>query len=156
VLYYKLYPFDTPQGRKYLLMGFDGYSFFERRKLIDVLYFDKEGQPVFGAPVFERPQGRASREHRMIFEYSAEARVKVNWDAEYQMILFDHLLPMASPYRAGMTAVPDGSYDGLRLEKGRWVFIDKVFNDAQEEAPRPMPVLDGSRSKDIMGRKRKN
>ena len=156
LLYYKLYPFDTPQGRRYLLMGYDGYSFFEKRKIIDVLYFDKSGQPVFGAPVFERPGRQTGREHRMVFEYSAEARVRVNWDDEYRMILFDHIIPLANPYRPGVTFVPDGSYDGLRLEKGRWLYVDKVFNDVQEEAPRPVPILEGSRGKDIMGRKRKD
>lgn len=152
VLYYNIRQFDTPAGRKYLLMGLDAVSFFERRKLIDVLSFDpKTGIPEFGAPVFERPQKPESREHRIIVDYSAEARVRVNWDEQYQLILCDHVLPMPSPYRQGITHVPDGSYDGFKLEKGRWVFIDKVFNDSQEEVPRPVPVLNG-RGKDIMGR----
>jgi hypothetical protein len=154
VLYYKLYPFDTPKGRKYLLMGYDAYQFFDKRKIIDVLSFDQNGQPEFGAPVFVR-QGIATREHRIVFDYSAEARVKVNWDDEYKMILFDHLIPMASPFGRGMTFVPDGSYDGFQLERGKWVFVDKVFNDVQEEAPRPMPILDARKGKDIMGREKK-
>lgn len=150
-LYYSIRQFDTPQGRRYLLMGFDAYSFFERRKLIDVFLFDKNGQPEFGAPVFDRPQRPGSREHRMVFDYSAEASIKVNWDEEYKMVLFDHLLPVPSPYRSAMTAVPDGSYDGLRFENGRWVFVDKVFNDFQETPPFPVPVLNG-RGKDILGK----
>lgn len=155
VLYYNIRQFDTPKGPKYLLMGFDASSFFERRKVIDVLCFDlKTGVPEFGAPVFDRPDKPESREHRIVFDYSAEAGVRVNWDEEYKMILCDHLLPMPSPYHQGMTSVPDGSYDGFKLEKGRWVFINKVFNDSQEEVPRPVPVLNG-RGKDIMGREGK-
>lgn len=152
VLYYNLRQFDTPKGRKYLLMGFDAFSFFERRKVMDVLSFDpKTGFPEFGAPVFERPGKPENREHRIIFDYTAEAGVRVNWDEEYKMILCDHLLPVPSSYHPGITHVPDGSYDGFKLEKGRWVYVDKVFNDSQDEVPRPVPVLNG-RGKDIMGR----
>ncbi len=73
-------------------------------------------------------------------------------DEQYKMILFDHLIPFPSPFGNTMTAVPDGSYDGLKFEKGKWKFIDKVFNDSQKEAPFPEPVLDSRKGKDISGR----
>ncbi len=148
-VYYNLRPFDTREGRKYLLFGFDGFSFFDKRKVLDVLSFDKNGQPVFGAPVFERA-GKLE-EQRIILEYTAEAKVRLNWDEQYKMILLDHLIPYPSPYTGGMMNVPDGSYDGLKFEKGRWKFVDKVFNDSQEEAPRPNPVLDEKGRRNIMG-----
>ncbi|GAB4497177.1 MAG: hypothetical protein OHK0019_30290 [Saprospiraceae bacterium] len=153
-LYYNLRQFDTKEGTKYLLFGYDAYAFFEKRKVIEVLSFDAAGKPVFGAPVFDKP-GAKMDEFRMMFEYSAEASVRVNWDEQYQMVLFDHLIPWPSPFGRGISFVPDGSYDGLRLEKGRWKFIDKVFNDSQEEAPRPEPVLDSRHDKDIMGKDKK-
>jgi hypothetical protein len=118
------------------------------------LSFDAAGKPVFGAPVFDKPDV-PQKESRLFFEYSAEASVRVNWDEQYQMVLFDHLIPWPSPFGRGVSFVPDGSYDGLRLEKGRWKFIEKVFNDAQDEAPRPEPVLDNRQEKDIMGRDKK-
>lgn len=154
VLYYTLRQFDSKEGRKYLLCGYDAYAFFEKRKVIEVLSFDAAGKPVFGAPVFDKP-GAKSAELRMLFEYSAEASVRVNWDEQYQMILFDHLIAWPSPFGRGISYVPDGSYDGLRFEKGRWKFVEKVFNDAQEEAPRPEPVLDSRQGKDIMGKDKK-
>lgn len=157
-LYYNLRQFDTPKGRKYLLFGYDAFTFFEKRKLVDVVSFDQEGKPVFGAPVFEGLPGRENGPGvlRLIFEYSAEASIKVNWDEQYQMVLFDHLIPMASPFGRGTAMVPDGSYDGLKLEKGgRWKWVDKVFNDVMEEAPRPEPVLDNRKNRDILGREKK-
>lgn len=153
-LYYTLRQFDSKEGRKYLLCGYDAFAFFEKRKVIEILSFDAAGKPVFGAPVFDKP-GAKTKELRMIFEYSAEASVRVNWDEQYQMVLFDHLIPWPSPFGRGISYVPDGSYDGLRFEKGRWKFIDKVFNDVQEEAPRPEPVLDARQEKDIMGKDKK-
>lgn len=153
-LYYNLRQFDTKEGRKYLLLGYDAFEFFAKRKVIDVLSFDKAGKPVFGAPVFDNPNVK-SPELRLLIEYSAEASVRVNWDEEYQMVLFDHLIPTPSPFGRGITFVPDGSYDGLRLEKGRWKFIDKVFNDVMSETPMPEPILESRQGKDIMGKQKK-
>lgn len=153
-LYYTLRQFDAKEGHKYLLCGFDAYSFFEKRKVIEVLSFDASGKPVFGAPVFDRDKAKKA-ELRLLFEYSAEASVRVNWDEQYQLVLFDHLIPWPSPFGRGISYVPDGSYDGLRYEKGRWKFVEKVFNDFQEVAPRPEPVLDNRQDKDILGKDKK-
>ena len=69
------------------------------------------------------------------------------------MVLFEHLIPLGSPFGRGVTFVPDGSYDGLQLQKnGRWKFISKVFNDSQDEAPTVEPVLDKEKGKDILGK----
>lgn len=147
-LYYSLRPFETKtsagQQQQYLLMGFNGLEFFNKRKVVDVLSFDAAtGKPVFGSPVFAREKPLAMPEQRLVFEYSAEASVRVNWDEQYQMVLFDHLIQIPSAYGRGFTAVPDGSYDGLKLEKGgRWTFVNKVFNDVMNEEFRPEPVLD--------------
>lgn len=152
-LYYNIRQFDTKEGRKYLLMGYDAFEFFQKRKVIDVLGFDEARNPVFGAAVFAREnQQPGPKEKRLIFEYSAEASMRVNWDEQYNMVLFDHLISFPSPFGRGMTSVPDGSYDGLRLEKGRWKFIDKVFKDSQEEPPFPEPILEQRKEKDITGR----
>jgi hypothetical protein len=156
-LYYNLRQFDTRQGRKYLLFGYDAFAFFEKRKVLDVLSFDDAGKPVFGAPVFERAQTVAGPpEQRMILEYAADASVRLNWDEQYQIVLFDHLVSSPSPYGRGMMSVPDGSYDGFKLEKGRWKFIEKVFNDSQKEAPTPEPILGTRKGKDIVGKPKGN
>lgn len=154
-LYYNLREFKTKEGTKYLLFGLDVSSFFERRKIIEVLSFDAAGKPVFGAPVFDMPEATANPPLRISLDYSAEAGVKLNWDEQYQMILMDHLQTIPSPYGRGVTQVPDGSYDGFKLEKGRWKYVNKVFTDVMEEAPRPEPVLDQRKGKTIMGKDKK-
>ncbi len=151
-LYYNLRQADTKQGRHYLLFGFDAYSFFDKRKLIDVLTFDATGKPVFGAAVFAKPDGSPDPHKRYFFDYSSEAAVRVNWDEEYKMILFDHLIAMPSPFGRGVTFVSDGSYDGFRWEKGRWQFVDKVFNDKMSEDQTQIePVLGQRKGKNLMG-----
>ncbi|HMX41348.1 MAG TPA: hypothetical protein PKD78_13510, partial [Saprospiraceae bacterium] len=144
-LYYGLRPFEVKgQGQHYLLVGFNGLEFYNKRKVVEVLTFDAStGKPVFGAPVFMRDSMPAQPEQRLVFEYSAEATVRANWDEHYQMVLFDHLIYLPSPFGRGITAVPDGSYDGLKARKdGRWQFVNKVFNDVMDEEFRPEPVLD--------------
>lgn len=154
VIYYNLRQFDTKSGRKYLLMGYDALSFYDRRKVVDVLHFDPKGKPVFGDDVFDRDGTVGPPIQRIFVEYSAEASIRVNWDEQYKVVLIDHMIPMPSPYGSGVVQVPDGSYDALKFEKGRWKYIDKIFNDVMEEAPRPEPILDGRKNKDIMGMKK--
>jgi len=153
-LYYNLRQFDTKNGRKYLLFGYDAFEFFEKRKLLDVLSFDKAGNPVFGAPVFEQPDKEAK--HRDYLQYAADAKVRMNWDEQYKMIIIDHLIPLDSPYGRGVTYVPDGSYNAYKFEKGAWRYVDKVFDDKQDDVPFPDPILDARKGKDILGKKRKN
>jgi hypothetical protein len=152
-LYYNIRQFDTRKGRKYLLIGFDAFEFFEKRKVIDVISFNKEGTPSFGDPVFDHGKDAPAR-NRIYVQYSADAKVRLNWDEQYQMIIMDHLIPWESPYGKGTTAVPDGSYDAYRLDKGKWVYVDKVFDDKQKDVPFPDPILETRKEKDIMGQKK--
>jgi len=155
-LYYNIRQFDTDEGLKYLLFGYDGYSFFNKRKLVDVLTIGN-GTATFGAPVFVKQDSTLTQpqlSNRLLMEYSAEASCGMNFDETYDMVLFDHLIPMGGNYGQGMTMVPDGSYEGYRLENARWHWLEKVFHQTQEDAPRPEPILD-ERGKDIFGKTKK-
>lgn len=153
-LYYNLRQFDSKKGRKYLLFGFDAFEFFEKRKLIDVLSFDKSGNPVFGAPVFEQTNGETK--NRDFLQYAADAKVRMNWDEQYKVIIMDNLIPLDSPFGRGVTYVPDGSYNAYKFEKGIWKYIDKVFDDKQDDVPFPDPILDARKGKDILGKKKRS
>ncbi len=157
-VYYHLESFDTGSGKAYLLFGYDGFEFFRKRKVVDVLTFDASGKPVFGAPVFveqgENGEVRSTRE-RLLLEYSAEASVRLNFDPALDMIVFDHLIYMDGSHGEGRIGVPDGSYEGYKLEDGRWVYVEKIWNEISEQPPRPFPVLD-ERSPDLFGRKKNN
>jgi hypothetical protein len=138
----------------YFLCGFDGWDLFSSRKLIEVLHFDDEGQPVFGAPMIEEPvpsltdeefeRGREpvrSEEpgrllHRWWIEYKKDAGASLRYDPELELFLFDHLIP-ENPLSAGIrsTYVPDGSYEGFGWEKGVWRYVEKVFRQTQAAPP---------------------
>lgn len=142
-LYYNIRGFDTPKGKKYLVFGFDGHSFFNKRKVIDVLHFE-DGKPKFGAPVFHRSEDSVNHppvKFRVLKEFYAEAKVKLNYDEVHGSIIFDHIVEMG---RAdNLYNVPDGSYEGYRLEleTGKWIHIEKAFDHVYDEAPRPEPVF---------------
>lgn len=153
-IYYNIKMMDSPEGKRYLLFGYDAYSFFRRRKIIDVLTF-KNGEPVFGAPVFPPTVSNTQPVKRFVLEYSADASVKLNYDAALGMIVFDHLIAMNGQHGEGPTNVPDGSYEAFKIQKDKLVYLDKLPVTVQKDAPRPSPVLD-TRDKKIPGTPKKN
>ena len=157
-VYYNLMEVREGKEKYYLLFGFDGFEFFKKRKVIDVLKF-VNGEPVFGAPVFVQKEanGFERRRSRLLQEYSAEVSSRMNYDPNLEMIIFDHLIEMQGKYGEGIVNYPDGSYEGYKLQSdGTWQHINKVFDQVSEEAPRPFPVLEGKGKKDLLGRPKKN
>lgn len=156
-VYYNLKETNNKNGKYYLLFGFDGYSFFNKRKVVDVLTFGKDGKPVFGAPVFvQEEKGKPTQtKNRLFLEYSAASSVRLNYDEALEMLVFDHLIPMAGQHGEGMVNVPDGSYEAYKLEKGLWKYQSMVLHAIMDEAPRPSPILD-TQEKNIFGKKNNN
>lgn len=154
-VYYRLLPTSTPDGKPaWLLFGFDGYEFFAKRKIIDVLTFENE-QPVFGAAVFmhQTSDNKPLYKNRILLEYSADASVRCNYDDELGMIVFDHLMEIGGP--DGRTLyVPDGTYEAYFWKNQRWRYIDQLPTESMDKAPTPKPILD-ARSKDLFGRENK-
>lgn len=151
-VYYNLKEAEGPGGKYYLLFGFDGYEFFHKRKLIDVLTFDKAGKPVFGAPVFVKmEEGKAPQTYnRMMIQYSASTSVRMNYDEALGLIIYDHLIDGQGQYGEGPAKFPDGSYEAFKYEAGYWKYVTKVFHQVSDEAPRPFPRLDAEK-KDLFG-----
>lgn len=153
-VYYNLKEFETREGMKYLLFGFDGYTFFKKRKVIDVLYF-RDGKPIFGAPVFVNERTGRTK-NRIVLEYASNSSVRCNYDEFQEAILYDHLIHATGEYGEGQTSVSDGSFEGYKLNPraGYWSHIEKMFHTVVEEAPRDNPILD-NREKGLFGDKKK-
>jgi hypothetical protein len=145
-LYYNIKQVNTPNGAYYTLFGFDNLGVLTRRKIIDVLSFNEKGKPQFGAPIFIKKDGQTMKEtakNRVIMEYSAEGSITCNYSDEYGLIIFDNLIRISGGLKGqGMMNVSDGSYHGYKFNGVKWVYVDKVFHDFQESAPREKPVLD--------------
>ena len=155
-VYFNIHEYDTPEGKQYLLFGFDGFQFFSKRKLVEAFYFNETGQPVFGAPAFAKTaEGyEASTKNRLYLEYSAEVAARLNYDPTLEMIILDNLIAMRSPYKgAGNVNIPDGSYIGYKLNNGIWEHVEKVFSLVSEKPPAPRRVFnEKNNQKDIFGK----
>lgn len=152
-LYYAIHSFETDEGTKYLMAGYQQKDFFTKRKILEVISF-QNGKPIFGAPVFIREDENDEHppsKNRVIVEYYAGAGVRLNFDEVHEVILFDHLIEVAEPN--GLRRLPDGSYEGYKLENGKWRHIVKVFDQISDEPPSSyQPPKDGKAKKDIFGK----
>ena len=123
-LYYKIIKTKDKKKEYYTLLGWDGHDSYTNKKVIDVLHFDQKGDVVFGAPLFE---GLKRKQHRVIFEYSKEVSMSLNWNEQLDMIVFDHLSPPDDKLIDQYAFYgPDMSFDGFKWEKGKWKYYEKI------------------------------
>ena len=138
----------------YTLFGFDANGVRSNKKWIEVLTFDAAGMPVFGGPyfIFPKTSGKPTTQNRFTIEYKKEASTLVNYEKDLDLILVDHLISESDEPDQPYTFIPDGDYEGFAWKAGKWVFVDKVFNQKLEDgqAPMPSPIMDaaGNRNED--------
>jgi hypothetical protein len=58
------------------------------------------------------------------------------------MIVFDHLTSESSEPQKRFTLIPDGDYEAFKWQNGKWVHVNKLFNQTLQDgqAPRPQPL----------------
>ncbi len=154
-LYYNIIESEIDGTTYYLLFGYDGYSKYDRRKLVDVLYKNEEEEWTFGSEIFEvQKEGeRADVKKRILIEYSADSNVTLNFQSGLDMIVHDHLIRrIGSMPGQGATNLSDGSLVGYQLKESKWQYVERIFNDVLDEAPFPQPVLGTESGKDILGK----
>ncbi len=117
-LYYKIITNKYKGKVYYTLLGADLNNLLTKKKIIEILYFDKNDSPVFGNKVFKNKSIPISR---VIFEFNAQTNMTLTYDEEKEMIIYDHLSP-SRPSLEGQFEFygPDFSYDGLKFERGIW------------------------------------
>ena len=149
-LFYKVISFKQGEKDLYVLFGYNANNKYDRIKVADVLDFG-EDRITLGRPVFVDMDstGRGDVMNRLILKYSADSNTNLNYNPALDMIVFDHLIPVGGRMEGqGLTAVPDGTYKGYKLdEKGNWIYVDKIFDHTYDDAPRPKPVLNTQRGK---------
>lgn len=107
----------------YVLLGWKGNTVKSTKKVIETLSF-KNGTPVLGNAVFD---GNHKTRRRVVFEYSRQASMMLKYEPAHNLIVFDHLAPSGKKME-GMydNYGPDLTYDGYKLQNGRWVFQDNL------------------------------
>ena len=137
--YYKILKEKVDNRTYYTLLALQYHNLFITRKMIDILFFDEFGNPVFGAPII---QVNNKMKHRLVFEYSARAAVNLNYDEKLKMIIFDHVAP-AEPKYIGQFEYygPDLTFDGLVFKKNVWVYtLNLDLRQPFEPAPKRKPL----------------
>jgi len=140
-IYYKIIMKEHNGKKYYTLIGFDDFSINTNKKWMEILHFDKTGEPVFGGQFisFKDDTGKNKRPamSRFFIEYKKEAKTFFNYDPELDLILVDHLVSETDEPEKKFTYIPDGDYEGFRWQNGQWVHIDKPFNEKLKDGEFP-------------------
>ncbi|HEY5462459.1 MAG TPA: hypothetical protein VIJ95_04320 [Hanamia sp.] len=144
-LYYKIIEEKSFGKTFYTLLGFDDNNLSSDRKIIEILTF-KDGRPVFGGPYFSFQDNGLHQKSiaRYIMEYKKNAGPRLNYDKDMKIIIYEHLISETGEPKKKYTYIPDGDYEGLKWRDGKWIHIEKVFNQITPEGqePVPEPILD--------------
>lgn len=147
-IYYKIVMKEYKGKKYYTLLGFDDNDFVSTKKWIEVLTFDNNNQPIFGGKYFDYKEDSikpAQPAYRFCFEYKKDARARLQYDPELDLIVFDHLISESNEPNKRFTLIPDGDYEGFKWNNGKWVHIENVFehqNLKDGQAPIPQPFYD--------------
>ena len=77
-------------------------------------------------PVFDGDKDNPQAK-RVIFEYTRQVSMNLNYDPSKSMIVFDHLAPPDPKLKGKFDLYgPDMSYDGYKLVNGRWKLQEDI------------------------------
>jgi hypothetical protein len=131
-LYYDIFQFKKKGITYYTVLAYDGDTRLSSKKFIDVIWFNKEGELVFGAPLFHMDENDFEPQYRFILEYANETTIGLGFEVTKKnkhLIVFDHLQPREFELK-GLNEYyyPDGSYDYFKLKKKKWIMY-KLLRD---------------------------
>jgi hypothetical protein len=122
--YYKIVETSYKKEKFYTVLGIDFNNRATRKKIIDVIAFDRLGNVFFGDNIFQY-DGKSPK--RIIFEYSAQATMSLRFDEARNMIVFDHLSPIREDFTGHKDNYgPDFTYDALKFKKGKWIHVKDI------------------------------
>jgi len=150
-LYYKIQQQHFFNSEYYTLFGYDANNMRSTKKVLDMLTF-KNGKPVFGGPYFSFAEDTVPKplRKRIIIEYNKNATISLSYNAEMDMIVYDHLISATNEPGKPYTYVPDLDYEGFKWKGGKWVHVEKVFHDALQLGKFPVQVPQDQRKKNLM------
>ncbi|MDR1983389.1 MAG: hypothetical protein LBQ28_00980 [Prevotellaceae bacterium] len=127
-VYYDIIEININDKKAYTLLGNDLKGIVSNKKIIDVLTFDDDEKPVFGAEIFEKPNHQ-----RLIFEYNARSAMYLRYNREKKMIIHDFLAPVNPVFEGDYRFyVADFSYDGLIYKNGKWTLLENISVERED------------------------
>jgi len=122
--YYKIVTVKRKGKNYYCLLGADWNDKLSKKKLMEILSFEIDGSLKFGAPIINYNKVTLNR---LIFEYSSNVSMSLNYDEKGKRIIFDHLSPIEKGLKGQYQFyAPDLSYDALKFKKGKWQHLENI------------------------------
>jgi hypothetical protein len=144
-VYYNIVQKQSANQNYYTLIGYDENNIRSNKKVIEVLNFNN-GEPTFGGRYFSFEEDSVFKTSigRYIMEYKKTYGPKLNYDADMDMIVVEHLISESNEPKKKWTLVGDGDYEGFKWKNGKWVHVEKIFTEVTPEGkpPTPNPVRD--------------
>ena len=140
-VYYKIIEKHAFGKNYYTLLGYDENNINSNKKIIEILTFDN-GEPIFGGSYFSFQDNSLIKKNRAryIMEFKKDASPRLTYDADQDIIMYEHLISESGEPQKKYTYIPDGDYEGLKWVDGKWVHIQKVFTQKTEEGKEPVPL----------------
>lgn len=136
-LYYSIIDESYKGQTYYILLGFDFNNLFSSKKVIDVLSFGKDSEPIFGSGIFKVGDTFLNR---VVFEFSARISMTLRYNKDSKTIVFDHLSPSRPDFSDNYQFYgPDFSYDGFKFDNGYWIYVRDLDMKNQKRKPVKLP-----------------
>ncbi len=124
-LYYKIIPVKSRFQTFYTLLAWDGNDLLTNKKYIEVLWFDKTGKTIFGAPIF---RNNLTVQSRVIFEFGGQNSMNLNFEKELERISFSHLAPPSSNLEGIYEYYgADVTFDAYDWNGNYWSLVQEVI-----------------------------
>jgi beta-lactamase class D len=139
-VYYNIVQKQSANQNYYTLIGYDENNIRSNKKIIEVLHFNN-GEPTFGGRYFSFEEDSVFKTSigRYIMEYKKTYGPKLNYDADMDMIVVEHLISESNEPKKKWTLVGDGDYEGFKWKNGKWVHVEKIFTEVTPEGKPPIP-----------------
>jgi len=127
MLYYKIIEEKNDKNPEYVLLAWQGYTKLITRKVIEVISFGSDGAPSFGKAIFNHVPSAKTPPKRIIFQYSSNVSMTLEYNSSKNIIQFDLLGP-TEPGLEGQYQFygPSFQIDGLGFKDGKWDYIVNV------------------------------
>lgn len=146
-VYYNIIQKRSANQNYYTLIGYDENNIRSNKKIIEVLNFIND-EPTFGGRYFSFEEDSVFKTSvgRYIMEYKKTYGPKLNYDAEMDMIVVEHLVSESNEPNKKWTLVGDGDYEGFKWKNGKWIHVEKIFDLVTPlgKEPVPTPIRDAA------------
>jgi hypothetical protein len=140
-IYYKIILTTYKNHNYYTLLGYDENNIRSTKKIIEVLNF-VNGHPIFGGNYFSIENANTYQKSmaRYIMEFKKEASPRLAFDENLNLIVMEHLISETNQPNKKWTYIPDGDYEGFKWINGKWVYLNKIFNEITPQGKEPIPT----------------